>query len=359
MPALERIFYLSHLGADRAAGFPVLKAKGIAEEYIRKSGVPYTILRGSILFGPGDEFTTGLAMLLAAAPGFLPLPSKGETLVQPLWVEDLVTCLIWALDNPETVNRTYDIGGSEYLSLRQVVGSVMEVTRQPRLLVNWPTQSMRALTDPHGIHLSTLPDLDLLDGLPGCQPHLPGGYHPAHIWPDAGPLRLPPGLPARRPLDPPTAPHLVHPPCLSGPSASSRHPKKWPPLRTLQRLVWSGPDIEVVPKDMLLAVVHNGGLAIGAFVGDELVGACFRFPRFLHHSRRPAPETPLAPPGCPSGLALERDWLCPQTCPVADGPQTRPRSDHLDVRPSAQSQCPSQYCPPGCGLQHLPALRIR
>jgi uncharacterized protein YbjT (DUF2867 family) len=143
---VERIFYLSHLGADRAAGFPVLKAKGIAEEYIRKSGVPYTILRGSILFGPGDEFTTGLATLLAAAPGFLPLPSKGETLVQPLWIEDLVTCLIWALDNPETVNRTYDIGGSEYLSLRQVVKTVMDVTHQPRLMVNWPTQSMRALT---------------------------------------------------------------------------------------------------------------------------------------------------------------------------------------------------------------------
>jgi NADH dehydrogenase len=141
-----RLFYLSHLGADRAAGFPVLKAKGIAEEYIRKSGVPYTILRGSILFGPGDEFTTGLAKLLAAAPGFLPLPSKGLSLVQPLWVEDAVTCFIWALDNPETVNRTYEVGGSETLSLRQVVGLVMEITRQPRILVNWPTQSMRALT---------------------------------------------------------------------------------------------------------------------------------------------------------------------------------------------------------------------
>jgi uncharacterized protein YbjT (DUF2867 family) len=141
-----RLFYLSHLGADRAAGFPVLKAKGIAEEYIRKSGIPYTILRGSILFGPGDEFTTGLAKLLAAAPGFLPLPSKGQSLVQPLWVEDAVTCLIWALDNPETVNRTYEVGGTETLTLRQVVGQVMEITRQSRLLVNWPTQSMRAIT---------------------------------------------------------------------------------------------------------------------------------------------------------------------------------------------------------------------
>lgn len=143
---LEHLLYISHLGADRAAGFPVLKAKGIAEDHIRKSGVAYTILRGSIIFGPGDEFTSGLATLLAGAPGFLPLPSKGETLIQPLWVEDMVTCLVWALDAPEMRNRTLEIGGSEYLSLRQVVASIMDVTRQPRLLVNWPTQGMRALT---------------------------------------------------------------------------------------------------------------------------------------------------------------------------------------------------------------------
>jgi uncharacterized protein YbjT (DUF2867 family) len=143
---VERFFYLSHLGADRAAGFPVLKAKGIAEEYIRKSGVPFTILRGSILFGPGDEFTTGLAMLLAAAPGFLPLPARGETLLQPLWVEDLVTCLIWSLDILETRNQTYDLGGSEYINLRQLAGTIMEVTGRQRRLVNWPTQSIRALT---------------------------------------------------------------------------------------------------------------------------------------------------------------------------------------------------------------------
>jgi uncharacterized protein YbjT (DUF2867 family) len=85
-------------------------------------------------------------MLLAAAPGILPLPSKGMTLVQPLWVEDAVTCLIWALDNPELVNRTLEIGGIERFNLREVVELIMEITHQRRLLVNWPTQSMRALT---------------------------------------------------------------------------------------------------------------------------------------------------------------------------------------------------------------------
>jgi len=143
---VSRLFFLSHLGADRGAGFPVLKAKGIAEEYIRKSGVPYTILRGSILFGPGDEFTSGLAMLLTAAPGFLPLPGKGETLLQPLWVEDLVTCLIWSLDASETINQTYEVGGSEYISLRQLIIIIMQTIKRHRVLVNWPMQSMRSLT---------------------------------------------------------------------------------------------------------------------------------------------------------------------------------------------------------------------
>lgn len=143
---VRHILYLSHLGASRAAGFPVLKAKGIAEEYIRKSGIAHTILRGSLLFGPSDEFTTGLAMLLAASPGFLPLPSRGETLLQPLWVEDLVTCLLWSLDNPDTINQTFDLGGSETFALRPLVEIIMEAANLHRILVNWPTQSMRTMT---------------------------------------------------------------------------------------------------------------------------------------------------------------------------------------------------------------------
>jgi len=143
---LERIFYVSHLGADRASAYPVLKAKGIAEDFVRKSGTPYTILRGSMLYGPQDNFTTGFARLLAACPGFLPLPAGGRALVQPLWVEDLVTCLVWALDEPGTIGQTFDIGGSEYLSLRQVAATIMDVIGARRLLVAWPAPLLRSLT---------------------------------------------------------------------------------------------------------------------------------------------------------------------------------------------------------------------
>jgi len=142
---IKRLIFLSHIGADRASAFPVQKAKGIAEEHIRKSGVRYTIIRSSVVFGPEDRFTNSLSQLLRVAPGLFPIPSDGRTLLQPLWVEDLVTCLIWSLENPEMVNQTYEIGGGEYFTLRQVLEILMNITHAPRLLVPLPAPYMRAL----------------------------------------------------------------------------------------------------------------------------------------------------------------------------------------------------------------------
>jgi uncharacterized protein YbjT (DUF2867 family) len=142
---IERLIFLSHIGADRASAFPIQKSKGIAEEHIRKSGVPYTIIRSSVVFGPEDRFTNNLARLLRTAPGFFPIPSSGRTLLQPLWVEDLVTCLLWALQNPEMVNQTYEVGGGEYFTLREVLEILMNITRTRRLLLPLSLPYMRSL----------------------------------------------------------------------------------------------------------------------------------------------------------------------------------------------------------------------
>lgn len=142
---IERLIFLSHIGADRASAYPIQKSKGIAEEHIRKSGVPYTIIRSSIVFGPEDRFTNTLAQLLRAVPGIFPIPSEGRTLIQPLWVEDLVTCMLWALQNPDMVNETYEIGGGEYFTLRQVLEKIMNVTHTPRMLVSLSPPMMRML----------------------------------------------------------------------------------------------------------------------------------------------------------------------------------------------------------------------
>ena len=142
---IQRLIFLSHLGADRASAFPMQKAKGIAEEHIRKSGVPHTIIRSSIVFGPEDRFTNNLAGLLPVVPFIFPIPSDGRSLIQPLWVEDLVTCLVWTLQNPDTINHTYEVGGGEYFTVRQVFETLMSVTHVRKMLVPLPPPYMRAL----------------------------------------------------------------------------------------------------------------------------------------------------------------------------------------------------------------------
>jgi NADH dehydrogenase len=143
---VERLFFVSHLGADRASAYPVFKAKAIAEEYIRRSGIDYTIMRTAIVFGRHDGFTTGLAQLLTSIPRFFLIPGDGESLLQPLWVEDLATCLTWALDDERTYNQMYEIGGPEYLSFNQVIHSIMDVLGLQRRLVNLRQPYLRALT---------------------------------------------------------------------------------------------------------------------------------------------------------------------------------------------------------------------
>ncbi len=142
---VKRLFYLSHLGADRASAYPVFKAKAIAEEHLRRSGVGATILRTSIIYGQGDAFTSGLAYLLRNIPLVFLVPEDGRTLLQPLWVEDLATCMFWALDNETTRNQTISIGGPEYLSLNDIVRLVMEATGSHRKLLHVPPPYLRAM----------------------------------------------------------------------------------------------------------------------------------------------------------------------------------------------------------------------
>jgi uncharacterized protein YbjT (DUF2867 family) len=122
---VKRFVYLSHLGADRASAYPVLKAKGIAENLIQQSGVKYTIFRSAPIYGPGDQFTTSLARTLRFSPFFFLLPGKGDSILQPLWIGDLVFCISQALDHSDWVRQTFSIGGGEYFDFRNVVEMIM------------------------------------------------------------------------------------------------------------------------------------------------------------------------------------------------------------------------------------------
>jgi uncharacterized protein YbjT (DUF2867 family) len=132
---VDRLFFLSHLGADRFSGYPVLKAKALAENLIIQSGVNYTIFRTASVFGPGDQFSVPLAQILKLSPLIFLMPGNGSTVLQPLWIEDLVTCLDWAIDEPKTAGQTFSIGGAETLTFLQILELVQSALHIKRFIV--------------------------------------------------------------------------------------------------------------------------------------------------------------------------------------------------------------------------------
>jgi NADH dehydrogenase len=143
---IERFFFLSHLGADRASAYPVMTAKAIAEDQIQKSNLDYTILRTGIVYGPNDRFTTALAKMIEKIPLVFPLPDKGDSLLQPLWIEDLASILTWSLDNPKTKRKLFEIGGPEQLSFRDIIITMLDVMGLQRRLISISTPLIRGAT---------------------------------------------------------------------------------------------------------------------------------------------------------------------------------------------------------------------
>ncbi len=143
---VDRILYLSHIGAAPSSAYPAFRAKGIAEEHIRNGKVPYTVLRTSMVYGAEDHFTNNLARIIRTSIGVFPITNGRRTVVQPLWVEDLVTCMVWSLENNDTLNKVYELGGTEFFTLQQIVEIIMDVTHRRRLLLPLSPLTLRGLT---------------------------------------------------------------------------------------------------------------------------------------------------------------------------------------------------------------------
>jgi uncharacterized protein YbjT (DUF2867 family) len=143
--SVERIFFLSHLGADRFSAYPVLKAKALAEGHIIRSGIDYTIFRSGPIFGPDDQFTTAFANALRISPGIFPMPGDGSSLIQPIWIEDLVMSLVLALEDPKTVNQVYEVGGMEFFTFRSIIEMIMDASGTRRKLISMNPAYLRIL----------------------------------------------------------------------------------------------------------------------------------------------------------------------------------------------------------------------
>lgn len=97
------------------------EAKRAAESELRASGLDWVILRPTMIYGtPEDRNFARLLRWLVRCPVF-PVPGGGETLQQPVHVEDLARAIVTALERPALARREYDLGGPEALSLAEAI----------------------------------------------------------------------------------------------------------------------------------------------------------------------------------------------------------------------------------------------
>ena len=105
-----RLVHISGLGADPGSDSPYVRARGIGEGLVTDAFDTVTILRPSVIFGPGDAFVNRLAAMGRQAP-VLPLFGTGGTRLQPVFVGDVAEACARALADPATQGRVYELGG--------------------------------------------------------------------------------------------------------------------------------------------------------------------------------------------------------------------------------------------------------
>lgn len=140
--SVRRHLQMSALGALRDPAFPYHDTKYRAEQYVKGSGLDWTIFRPSIIFGPGDQFFSTLAGL-AKLPAPFVLPDGGTAQFQPVWRDDVVDAFIHALDDPATIGKTYELGGPEIMSYKEMVGILMDVTGKHRPMMPLPASLLK------------------------------------------------------------------------------------------------------------------------------------------------------------------------------------------------------------------------
>jgi len=118
---ITRIVQVSALNAGHPeATSHYLRSKGEAEAVLRDSGLAVTILRPSVIFGPGDSFLNRFAGLLRITPGILPL-AMPDARFAPVHVDDVAAAIRAVLANAEFAGQTLELCGPEQYSLRELV----------------------------------------------------------------------------------------------------------------------------------------------------------------------------------------------------------------------------------------------
>ena len=131
--AIDRAVFVSTTAVQTTLPAHSRRIRLDAEQQIRDSGLRWTILRPTTIYGaPGDR---NLSRLLLPRVPVLPVPGGGRHLQQPVHVADVADAVLSAVERPAAASHCYDVAGPEPLSFTELLrGCAREVGSQTRLV---------------------------------------------------------------------------------------------------------------------------------------------------------------------------------------------------------------------------------
>lgn len=142
---VRHFFFQSSLGTRPGAKSTYHKTKWQAEELVRAESLPFTILRPSLIYGPGDQFTIRLSEMIRRAP-VLPIIGSGTSKIQPIYIDDVVSCIEKAVTSDSYMNEIYEIGGPEQLTYEEVTVAIARVLDVRRPTFHVPLYFLKTAT---------------------------------------------------------------------------------------------------------------------------------------------------------------------------------------------------------------------
>jgi uncharacterized protein YbjT (DUF2867 family) len=132
---VHRIVYLSGLQPATGTSAHLASRRAVGEVFL-DGAVPAAVLQAGVVVGAGSasfELIRRVAEAASALPVVL-MPDRAWNRVQPIGIDDLLHYLASAVDLPAEVNRTFDVGGPDVLTYRELAGSYADAAGLSRPL---------------------------------------------------------------------------------------------------------------------------------------------------------------------------------------------------------------------------------
>lgn len=133
-----RWIQISSMSASPRAESVYGKTKFEADEAVRASALPWTILRPSLIHGPGERGVAARTARALRRLPVLPIVGSGEELLRPVFVGDVAAAALACVERPAAIGKTYMIGGADEVALEEFMRRLARAAGAPRPAIRIP-----------------------------------------------------------------------------------------------------------------------------------------------------------------------------------------------------------------------------